>query len=61
MSVNSFNKKFIIANSEAVEIFLNDLKNPVKVISSKRDYDADSKKGLMLLKKKLKSLLKPHP
>ena len=53
MATVSFNKSFVIENPVAFDSIIKDLDNPRKVKVTKRDYNAESVKGIQLLKQRL--------
>lgn len=53
MATVSFNKSFVMENQVAFDAIINDLENPRKVKVAKRDYNAESVKGIQLLKQRL--------
>lgn len=53
MATVSFNKSFVIENPVAFDAIIKDLDNPRKVKVTKRDYNAESVKGIQLLKQRL--------
>ena len=53
MATVSFNKSFVIENPVAFDAIIKDLDNQRKVKVTKRDYNAESVKGIQLLKQRL--------
>ena len=53
MATVSFNKNFVTENPVTFNAIINDLDNPRKVKVTKRDYNAESVKGIQLLKQRL--------
>lgn len=51
MSASSFDRAFVISDPKSIKAFREALDNPIKVKVSKRDYEADSKRGVEMLRK----------
>jgi hypothetical protein len=56
MATTSFDKSFVVRDSESIRQIHKDLENPRKVVIQKRDYEADAKKGIELLAQQLSNL-----
>jgi len=56
MATVSFNKSFIVSNSNSFNAIINDLEKPRQVEVSERDYKAENAKGIKLLKQRLSNL-----
>ncbi|MBF7073982.1 hypothetical protein ISG33_11280 [Glaciecola sp. MH2013] len=53
MATASFERSFVVTDSDAIKQLHNDLQNPRKVTIVTRDRKADSEKGIELLKQQL--------
>jgi hypothetical protein len=53
MATASFERSFVVTDSDAIKQLHNDLQNPRKVTIITRDKKADSEKGIELLKQQL--------
>ena len=53
MATASFERSFVVTDSDAIKQLHNDLQNPRKVTIITRDKKADSEKGIKLLKQQL--------
>jgi hypothetical protein len=56
MATSSFERSFVVTDSDAIKQLHNDLQNPRKVTIITRDKKADSEKGIELLKQRLSNL-----
>lgn len=56
MATASFERSFVVTDSDAIKQLHNDLQNPRKVTIITRDKKADSEKGIELLKQQLSNL-----
>ncbi len=56
MATTSFEKCFVVSDSNSIEQVKKDLANPIEVVVKQRDYQADKKKGLTLLAQQLSAL-----
>lgn len=56
MATASFEKSFVVKDSDSIAQVKKDLANPIKVVIKQRDYKADKKKGLTLLAQQLSTL-----
>lgn len=56
MATVSFNKNFVVSNSNAIRMITEDFANPRFVEIKKRDLEVESTKGIQLLKKRLSNL-----
>ena len=56
MATASFERNFVVTDSDAIKQLHNDLQNPRKVTIITRDKKADSEKGIELLKQQLSNL-----
>jgi len=53
MATSSFDKTFVVVDRGAASRFASDVAKPEKVVVNRRDIDAESKRGLALLKRRL--------
>jgi hypothetical protein len=53
MATSSFDKTFVVVDKEAASRFISDVAKPEKVAVHRRNIDAESKRGLASLKRRL--------
>ena len=56
MATASFEKSFVVKDSDSIAQIKKDLTNPIKVVVKQRDYEVDKKKGHTLLAQQLSVL-----
>lgn len=56
MATASFDKSFVVKDSDSIAQIKKDIANPIKIVVKPRDYKADKKKGLRLLAQQLSAL-----
>jgi len=55
MATTSFDKSFVVTDQESIDRIHHDLAHPRLIKVTKRDYKAESAKGIKLLKRRLSS------
>lgn len=56
MATASFERSFVVNDSKSIEQIHKDLAAPRRIKIKKRDYQAESEKGIQLLKQRLSNL-----
>jgi len=56
MATTSFDKVFVVSDQESINVFNQNLNNPVRVKVNSHNLKADKKKGISLLKQQLSAL-----